>query len=69
MKPDCPFCGRIQRGEYDDLFGAVARFEPLNNAGRPVVHEVKADENNSICATTRRRKLREQPAMTAPVVG
>ena len=27
---DCPFCGRIQRGEYDDLFGAVARFEPLN---------------------------------------
>lgn len=26
----CPFCDRIQRGEYDELFGAVARFEPLN---------------------------------------
>ncbi|AHH20792.1 hypothetical protein NONO_c60160 [Nocardia nova SH22a] len=26
----CPFCDRIQRGEYDGLSGAVAHFEPLN---------------------------------------
>jgi histidine triad (HIT) family protein len=30
---DCPFCGRIGRGEYDEelsLPGSVAVFEPLN---------------------------------------
>jgi diadenosine tetraphosphate (Ap4A) HIT family hydrolase len=34
MNTDCPFCGRIQCGEYEhlywDLHGDVVRFEPLN---------------------------------------
>lgn len=33
MASDCVFCGRIERGEYDDelsLPGSVAVFEPLN---------------------------------------
>lgn len=27
---ECPFCERIERGEYDDLDLGVAHFEPLN---------------------------------------
>lgn len=30
MTPDCPFCQRIERGEYDHDDGLNVAFEPLN---------------------------------------
>lgn len=30
MRADCPFCQRIERGEFDYDWGGVVAFEPLN---------------------------------------
>lgn len=47
---NCPFCGRIERGEYDACLRSVGRFAPLNPVTRghmlfvPLQHVQDASE-------------------------